>query len=129
VSSGAGPEPSAFDDLPDLHPLAIWQGVVARTVDGDGLTLAVVELDPGALVAEHSHENAQLGLVIRGSVDFRIGDESRRLGAGGTWRIPPNVLHEVTAGPDGAVAIDVFAPARDDWRALRRGEPRPPRWP
>jgi quercetin dioxygenase-like cupin family protein len=88
-----------------------------------------VELAPGALVAEHAHENAQLGLVIRGSVEFRIGDEACELGPGGTWRIPPNVPHEVTAGTDGAVVIDVFAPAREDWGALERTELRAPRWP
>jgi quercetin dioxygenase-like cupin family protein len=121
--------PGAFSQLADLRPLEIWDGILARTVDGDGLTLAVVELAPGALVAEHAHENAQLGLVIRGSVEFRIGDEVRELGPGGTWRIPPDVPHEVTAGTDGAVVVDVFAPAREDWKALDRAELRSPRWP
>jgi quercetin dioxygenase-like cupin family protein len=123
------PGSSAFSRLAELRPLEIWDGILARTVDGDGLTLAVVELAPGALVAEHAHENAQLGLVIRGSVEFRIGDEVRELGPGGTWRIPPHVPHEVTAGTDGAVVIDVFAPAREDWGALERTEPQAPRWP
>jgi quercetin dioxygenase-like cupin family protein len=27
--------------------------------------MAVVELDPGSVVAEHSHENEQLGLVLQ----------------------------------------------------------------
>ena len=35
-----------------------------------------------------SHENEQLGMVITGSVTFTIGDETRELGPGGTWRIP-----------------------------------------
>ena len=120
---------SAFGDLAHLGPLAIWDGIVARTVEGDGLTLAVVELDPAAVVAEHGHENEQLGIVLRGSVDFRVGEESRELGPGETWRIPPNVLHEVTAGPQGAVVIDVFSPPREDWGSLERAEPRSPRWP
>jgi quercetin dioxygenase-like cupin family protein len=120
---------SAFDDLADLVPLAIWEGVVARTVEGRSVALAVVELDPGALVSEHAHENEQLGIVLRGSVEFRVGDESRELGPGQTWRIPSNVPHEVTAGPEGAVVIDVFAPPRDDWRGFERAGPRSPRWP
>jgi quercetin dioxygenase-like cupin family protein len=80
--------------------------------------MSVVELDPGAVVAEHSHENEQLGIVLRGTMDFRVGDERRELGLGGTWRIPANTPHEATAGPDGAVVIDVFAPPRDDFREL-----------
>jgi quercetin dioxygenase-like cupin family protein len=91
---------------------------VARSVHGDRITMSVVELDPGALVAEHSHENEQLGIVLRGTMDFRVGDERRELGPGGTWCIPANAPHEATAGPQGAVVIDVFAPPRDDFREL-----------
>jgi len=62
---------SAFDDLTEVPPLAIWDGVVARVVDGDELTLAVVELEPGSVVAEHAHANLQLGIVLHGEVRFR----------------------------------------------------------
>ena len=120
---------SAFDDLADLRPLRIWDGVLARVVDGDRVTVAVVELDPGSRVAEHSHDNEQLGLVVRGTVSFRVGDETRDLGPGGTWHIPPNAPHEVHAGPEGAIVIDVFGPARDDWAAIERLDPQEPRWP
>jgi quercetin dioxygenase-like cupin family protein len=119
----------AFDDLASLELLPIWNGVVARTVDGERVGFAVVELDPGSVVAEHSHENEQLGIVLAGSVRFRVGEEVRELGPGGAWRIPPNTPHEVHTGPEGAVVIDVFAPVREDWRAVERAEPRPPRWP
>lgn len=120
---------SAFEDLAEVDPLAIWDGVVARVVDGARVGLAVVELDPGAHVREHAHENEQLGMVLSGSVAFRVGDESRDLRAGETWRIPSNVPHEVTAGPEGAVVIDVFSPPRADWAGVERVGPRSPRWP
>ena len=120
---------SAFDDLAGLGPLPIWEGIAARAVAGEQLTLAVVELDPGAIAREHSHANEQLGMVVSGAMTFRIGDETREIGPGATYVIPSNVPHEATAGPDGAVVIDVFAPPRADWNALEPGEPRSPRWP
>ena len=120
---------SAFDDLAGMEPLRIWDGVAARAVEGEQLSLAVVELDPGSLVPEHAHMNEQLGLVIRGSLEFRVGDETRELGPGSTWCIPGHVEHGVRAGPEGAVVIDVFAPARADWAAIERDPPRTPRWP
>lgn len=120
---------SAFDELADVAPVAIWGGVAARIVAGEGAAFAVVELDPGSVVAEHSHANEQLGLVLRGSVRFRVGEEERELGPGGTWRIPPHVPHEVHAGPDGAEVVDVFAPPRADWDVAPRDELRAPRWP
>ena len=116
----------ALGDLAALEPFRVWDGVVARSVDGERVGFAVVELEPSTVVPEHSHENEQLGIVLRGSVSFRVGEEVRDLEAGGTWRIPPNVPHEVRTGPDGAVVIDVFAPVRADWRELERLGARPP---
>ena len=112
-----------------MPPAPIWERIVARSIHGERMTLSVVELEPGAVVAEHSHENEQLGIVIRGAMDFRVGDERRELGPGATWLIPANTPHEATAGPDGAVVIDVFAPIRADFRDLKPLEKRPPRWP
>jgi unsaturated pyranuronate lyase len=120
---------SPFDDLRDLDLQRIWDGVAARSVHGERLSLAVVELDPAAVVAEHAHEHEQLGMVVRGSVSFRIADETRELCPGETWTIPSNAPHAVVAGPEGAVVIDVFAPVRDDWSTLRRLPPAAPRWP
>lgn len=102
-------------DLAELEPIQVWDGVVARRVEGERLTVAVVELAPDAIVPEHRHPNEQCGLVIEGEVRFRIGDEERLLGPGGTWRILGDTPHEVAAGPEGAVVIDTFAPRRDDW--------------
>lgn len=120
---------TAFDDVAGIGPQRIWEGIVSRSVGGERITLAVVELDPGTVVGEHSHANEQLGIVLRGLMRFRIGDEERNLGPGGTWNIPANTPHSATAGPDGATVIDVFSPPRDDWDALEREPPRPGRWP
>jgi quercetin dioxygenase-like cupin family protein len=120
---------SAFDDLSEIAPIGIWEHVLARSVEGEQCSLAVVELDPNSVVAEHRHANEQLGIVVSGSVTFRVGEEERALAPGGTWRIPPNVPHEVHAGPNGAVVVDVFAPPRTDWQSLERTESRSARWP
>jgi quercetin dioxygenase-like cupin family protein len=119
----------AFDELERIAPLPIWDGIAARAVSGERIMLTVVELDPGAVVAEHAHENEQLGLVLRGAMSFRVGDEERELGPGGTWTIPANTPHSAIAGFEGAVVIDVFTPPRDDWTGLEPLEARPSRWP
>ena len=121
---------SAFADLEGLGPQDIWNGVSVRAVHGERITFGIVELDADAAVPEHSHENEQLGIVLSGSLTFRIGDETRTLGSGDTYVIPANLPHEVTAtGADGAVVIDVFAPIRADWSQFELQEPRAPRWP
>jgi quercetin dioxygenase-like cupin family protein len=116
-----------FDSLPVID---VWGTTVrARRVEGERLTLALVELAPDSIVPGHQHENEQLGMVITGTVTFTIGDETRVLGPGGSWRIPSNVHHQVSVGPAGAMVIDIFAPTRRDWDALPVNAPRPAPWP
>ena len=120
---------SAFAGVSSLDLQRIWDGVHARVVHGERITLGVIELDANAVLPEHRHESEQLGVCIGGSLEFRIGDESRRIGPGDTWSIPGNVPHEVHVGPQGAVVVDVFSPTRDDWREIARVDAREPRWP
>jgi quercetin dioxygenase-like cupin family protein len=118
-------------DVETLPVIDVWGTAVrARRVEGERITLAVVELAPDAIVPGHQHEAEQLGMVIEGSVTFTVGDEQRVLGPGGTWRIPSNVPHQVTTGPEGATVIDIFNPIRSDWDRLPAGAAEPPRsWP
>jgi quercetin dioxygenase-like cupin family protein len=117
-------------DLAAVPPFDVWGAAVrARRIQGERVTLAVVELAPGAVVPEHRHEAEQLGLVIEGAVRFTLDGETRDLGPGGTWRILSNRPHQVTAGPDGATVIDVFNPVRSDWDTFDLLEPVAPKWP
>ncbi|MEP6637906.1 MAG: cupin domain-containing protein [Chloroflexota bacterium] len=121
---------SYLSDVADAPVIDVWgETVRARRVEGERITLALVELAPDALVPGHRHENEQLGMVISGRLTFTVGDETRELAPGGTWRIPSDMPHHVKVGPDGAVVIDIFAPTRRDWDTLPSGPPRPPRWP
>jgi quercetin dioxygenase-like cupin family protein len=120
---------SAFKHLDGIRPQLLAKGYVARAVHGDRLTLAVVEIESQAELPEHEHDNEQFGMVIVGSVCFRVGDEKRTLGPGGVWRVPSDTPHTVTGGDEGAVVIDVFSPARDEWRTIERLATRPASWP
>jgi len=120
---------SAFAEVGDLDVRRIWNGVTARAVNSDRMTMSLVELDPGAVVPEHSHGQEQIGMLLAGSMTFTIGDETKTVEAGGTWTILADVPHSVEAGPDGAVAFEIFSPIREDWDALERESPRRPRWP
>ena len=121
---------STFKDIGEAPLLAIWgETVRARRIQGERITLAVVELAPNAVVPEHRHEAEQLGMVITGEMHFTVDGETRVLGPGGTWRILSNRPHNVTAGPDGAVVLDIFNPVRSDWNDRPVVEGTMPRWP
>jgi quercetin dioxygenase-like cupin family protein len=120
---------SAFDDLRSIPPQLLAEGYLARAVHGEQLTLAVVEIEPSAELPEHHHANEQFGMVIEGSVVFRVGNETRTVEPGGIWRIPADTPHTVAGGEAGAVVVDIFSPAREDWASREHLEPRPTRWP
>ncbi|MBI3746950.1 MAG: cupin domain-containing protein [Chloroflexi bacterium] len=117
-------------DITDMPLLEVWGDAVrARRVQGERITLALVEFGPGAVVPEHHHPAEQMGMVISGEMHFTVDGETRVLGPGGTWRILADRPHNVTAGRDGAVVIDVFPPVRADWDDLRVVDGGFPRWP
>jgi len=118
---------SAYDHVDELPRQQIWDGVLSRSVHGDNVTLALLELDADAVVPEHSHENEQVGILVRGSVTFTIGDDTRTVDVGGTWCILANVPHSVAVGPDGATIVEVFSPPRADWHAISLEPPEPAR--
>jgi quercetin dioxygenase-like cupin family protein len=122
---------SNLKNLADFPLLEIWGDAVrARRVEGERITLAIVELAPNSVVPEHRHAAEQLGMVLRGQMHFTVDGETRDLGPGGTWRILGDRPHDVVAGPEGAVVIDVFTPIRSDWEDRAIVDPTPaPRWP
>ena len=77
-----------FKSLREIAPQRIWEGVLARVVEGDTMSFALVELAPNSVVAEHQHHNEQMGIVLRGSMTFTIGGEPRLLHTGDTYNIP-----------------------------------------
>jgi quercetin dioxygenase-like cupin family protein len=121
---------SNLTDIATVSVLDVWGDAVrARRIEGERITFALIELAPDSVVPGHRHENEQLGMVITGTVTFTIGEETRELGPGGTWRIPSQVPHQVVTGPAGAVVIDIFSPIRADWDGLVSHPPSAPVWP
>jgi quercetin dioxygenase-like cupin family protein len=118
-----------FKPLGLLRPYTLREGITARAITGDRMTLAVVDLEPNVVLPEHHHENEQLGFILRGSMTFTIGGQTRKLYEGDTYSIPSDVPHDAIAGPDGCTAVDAFAPVRFDWEKLERPDPFAPEWP
>jgi quercetin dioxygenase-like cupin family protein len=92
------------------------QGVTGRALFGEGAMLNLVELEPGAIVARHSHPHEQLGVVLRGSMTLVVAGADHLLEEMDGYTLPPGVEHEGIAGPEGALVLDVFRPVREDYR-------------
>lgn len=102
-------------------------GFRRRVITGDRVQLCFWRIVGGATGSVmHQHDaHEQLGIVVRGGLDFRIGDpdDPRRvvLGEGDVYLAPVAVSHgdSVFIGDDEyheCWILDVFAPPRDDLR-------------
>jgi len=120
---------AVYDAVSQLKPARVWEGVLARAVHADRVTIGFVDIDPGALVPMHQHENEQVGFVLRGSVTMTVGGQSRELRVGETYQIASQVPHSAKAGRDGVSVVDVFAPVREDWKGVPLLEAFPGHWP
>ena len=116
---------TAFSHLDDVERLQIWDGLVGRAATGSEASLVAIEIEPNTAVPEHHHPNEQTGLLIRGTMRFTIGDETKELVPGAMWVIPGNVPHSVQSGSEGAFLVELFAPPRSDWGGLERLAPAP----
>jgi len=80
------------------------------------MTTGEVTLAAGVAVPVHSHPHDQMTLVLSGRLDFTLGDETREIGPGDTVVIPGGVPHGVPRTHGVCKLIDVFAPARTDYK-------------
>ena len=106
-----------FIDLKDTFKKQLAPGVNLNVAWGHKLMLSVVELEPGSTVPMHSHPHEQAGIVLEGEFDLTIGGETRRVRRGDMYIIPGGVEHAAVTGEGKAVALDIFHPIREDYKA------------
>jgi quercetin dioxygenase-like cupin family protein len=95
----------------------VTDSIRRRIINGDGMMIAQVFLDRGAVVPKHSHLNEQITYIVSGALHFRLGEALDReviVRAGEVLHIPAHVPHEATALED-TLDVDVFSPPRADW--------------
>src|SRR5262245_41526321 len=93
----------------------IFPGIRARIVHTDRTSQSWVDIDAGGSFPEHRHPHEQAVNVLQGELELTVGGRVHRLTAGQTLVIPPDVPHSGRAITECRV-LDVFAPARDDYR-------------
>jgi len=102
---------------PQTRPFKdLLSGVHARTFWGENLLLALVDLDPEAVIPTHSHPHEQGGIVLEGEMEFTIADEVRQVKPGDLYIIPGGVEHSVRVGPQAVRVLDIFSPVREEYK-------------
>jgi quercetin dioxygenase-like cupin family protein len=108
-----------------LPPFSPAPGIQIQPVIGESLMTCWIAMEPGAIVAEHSHVNEQLGVVVEGSVSITSAGETREMVVGDAYVVPSDLAHHGVAGAEGVVLVETFVPIREEyakaWRAIAEG--------
>jgi len=101
---------SPFRTFNGVEPFPICDGVGLHPIAGDQVFLGRVRYEPGTTVKRHLHEHTeQAMLILEGSVQMTIGDETRLMGPGDACVVNRAVEHELYS-EGGVVFIEALAP-------------------
>ncbi len=101
--------------IQDLDVREIFPGVRARIVHTERTSQSWVELEAGATFPEHHHPHEQTVNVLDGRLEITVNGATQVLSPGETLVIPPDANHSGRA-LERCRVLDVFSPARDDYR-------------
>jgi mannose-6-phosphate isomerase-like protein (cupin superfamily) len=105
-----------WDEIPDEQ---VRPGVRRRGFGNEDVLLVMNECRPGMELRPHSHEFDQIALIVSGEAIYHVGDEHNAVGPGSLLLVPAGVEHYIEpTGTEPVQNIDVFAPARADYRHL-----------
>ncbi|WP_119067118.1 cupin domain-containing protein [Aggregatilinea lenta] len=104
-----------FGKLSDQKAREIVPGFYGKFVHTDRMTVSYWTIDAGALLPEHRHPHEQITTVIEGQLELTVAGETQVLGPLEIAVIPGDTVHAGRAVTD-CLVIDVFQPARDDYR-------------
>src|SRR5919107_1498770 len=86
-----------------VPPFSPAPGIQIQPVIGESLMTCWITMEPGAIVAEHSHVHEQLGVVVEGSVSITAAGETREMVVGDAYVVPSDLAHHAVSGADGVV--------------------------
>ena len=88
---------------------------LAQLATGERTSIQSFEIEPGAIVPEHSHHHEQTGFVYEGDLTFILDDDVVVVGPGDSFTISGDEPHAAENRGDGVVrGVDIFAPPRPD---------------
>jgi quercetin dioxygenase-like cupin family protein len=110
------PVTSGFAELASLPEERITDKISRRVLSGKRGMIVWWRIKAGAHAAAHKHPHEQIVWMLKGKMDFRIGEERRSMGAGDVAVIPSGVEHEGMF-PEDTEVVDIFVPPREDFLA------------
>ena len=107
-----------FYDPKALKGKEIAPGAHIQPLWGEKVMMVYITLEPGAEVPLHTHPHEQAGMCLEGEFELTIDGAARMVREGDAYLVPSGVEHRAVATSGRALALDIFAPPREDFIAL-----------
>lgn len=101
--------------LESIQSREILPGFNGKFIHSESMTLAYWDIDEAASLPEHSHPHEQVVNLLEGEFEITVAGKLLSLKPGDVVVIPGNVPHFGQAITKCRI-LDVFTPARDDYR-------------
>lgn len=105
-----------FFSINDLPETEMAPGLGRRAVYLDKLMLTFVDFEPGIALPLHNHPHEQITLVLEGTLEFTLGDETHILQTGQGVTVASNVFHTARSLDGPARVLDAWHPVREDYK-------------
>lgn len=93
-------------------------------ISGEKVMFLLVEMEPGSVIPLHSHPHEQMGICLKGKVEFQSGEKTVVVEPDTVYVIPSNEKHGAKPiGKEKAVVLEVFSPPREDYLAIVTSNP------
>lgn len=102
-------------NLEQIQPREIIPGFRGRLVHGKEMSLVFWEVEQGAEVPAHDHQNEQIMHVLEGQFEFSLDGTTRVCQPGDIVLIPSFSTHSGKALTPCRL-MDIFSPAREEYR-------------
>ena len=104
-----------FFDLENIEIKEPVKGYKGKFIHSENQTIAVWDVDEGAVLPEHSHPHEQISTVVEGEFELTRNGEARKVDNNSVAVIPSNVPHSCVAITKCKI-IDVFYPLREEYK-------------
>jgi len=92
------------------------EGVYRKTlIYGSNMLMTEFKLTGGYVLPMHQHPEEQTGYLVSGHIVLTIDSKEYDILPGDSWSIPGGIEHGANLITD-SLAIEVFSPAREDYK-------------
>lgn len=92
--------------------------IESKLIFGEKIMCSFLNISANTFIPMHTHEEEQILIILEGSIEHTIGDETKVLGPGDVAVQPSMVPHGGITGKNGLKGIDIFSPVRSDFLEL-----------